>query len=64
MSTVNIPSKPALLSPMGWLVFLGFILLLGVVTPLLNLYVPVGHTLPRRPVTLVRGPPGPWRGVL
>ena len=45
MSTVNIPSKPALLSPKGWLVFLGFVLFLGVVTPLLNLYVPVGHTL-------------------
>ena len=45
MSTVNIPSKPALLSPKGWLVFLGFVVFLGVVTPFLNLYVPVGHTL-------------------
>ena len=45
MSTVNIPSQPALLSPKGWLVFLGFVVFLGVVTPLLNLYVPVGHTL-------------------
>ncbi|NDF06146.1 MAG: urea ABC transporter permease subunit UrtC, partial [Betaproteobacteria bacterium] len=45
MSSITIPPKPALLSPMGWLAFLGFILLLGVVTPLLNLYVPVDHPL-------------------
>ena len=45
MSSITIPTKPVLLSPMGWLAFLGFILLLGVLTPLLNLYVPVGHPL-------------------
>ena len=45
MSSITIPPKPALLSPMGWLAFLGFILLLGVITPLLNLFVPAGHPL-------------------
>ena len=45
MSSITIPTKPVLLSPMGWLAFLGFILLLGVLTPLLNLYVPVGNPL-------------------
>ena len=45
MSTINVPQKPALLSPMGWLAFLCFVLLLGVLTPVLNLYVPEGHPL-------------------
>ena len=45
MSTINVPQKPALLSPMGWLVFLSAVLLLAVITPMLNLYVPEGHAL-------------------
>jgi urea transport system permease protein len=45
MSNINVPQKPALLSPMGWVVFLSAVLLLAVITPMLNLYVPEGHTL-------------------
>jgi urea transport system permease protein len=45
MNTTNLPHTPALLSPMGWLVFLSLVLLLAVATPLMNLYVPVDHVL-------------------
>ena len=45
MSRIQIPSKPTLLSPMGWLAFLCFVLFLGVLTPVLNLYVPETHPL-------------------
>jgi urea transport system permease protein len=45
MSNINIPAKPALLSPMGWLAFMACVLLLAVLTPLLNLYVAVDNPL-------------------
>ena len=45
MTTLNLPQKPALLSPRGWAVFIGVLLVLGVLVPVLNLYVPAGHAL-------------------
>jgi urea transport system permease protein len=45
MSTIHIPAKPTLLSPMGWFAFMACVLLLAVLTPVLNLYVAVDNPL-------------------
>jgi len=45
MKTITLPQPVRLLSPLGWTVFIGILLAVGVLVPVLNLWVPVGHAL-------------------
>jgi urea transport system permease protein len=45
MSQITLPQPPRLLPPMGWAVFIGLLLVVGVLVPLLNLGLPVSHPL-------------------
>ena len=45
MSTVQLPQPVRLLSPLGWAVFIGLLLMLSVLVPVLNLWLPVTHPL-------------------
>jgi urea transport system permease protein len=45
MSQITLPSPPRLLSPFGWVVFIGLLLFVGLLVPLLNLWLPVTHPL-------------------
>jgi urea transport system permease protein len=45
MKTITLPQPVRLLSPWGWTVFIGILLAVGVLVPVLNLWVPVGHAL-------------------
>ena len=45
MSTIQLPQPVRLLSPLGWTVFIGLLLLVGVLVPVMNLWLPVAHTL-------------------
>jgi len=45
MKTIMLPQPVRLLSPLGWTVFIGILLAVGVLVPVLNLWVPVGHAL-------------------
>jgi urea transport system permease protein len=45
MQFVTLPQVPRLLPPMGWAVFLGLLLTVGLLIPVLNLWLPVGHPL-------------------
>ena len=45
MKTITLPQPVRLLSPLGRTVFIGILLAVGVLVPVLNLWVPVGHAL-------------------
>jgi urea transport system permease protein len=45
MQHVTLPQAPVLLSPRGWAAFLGLLLTVGLLIPVLNLWLPVGHPL-------------------
>ena len=45
MQHITLPPAPRLLSPIGWLVFLGVFLILGLLIPVLNLWLPATHPL-------------------
>ena len=45
MSTIQLPQPVRLLSPLGWTVFIGLLLLVGVLVPVMNLWLPVAHPL-------------------
>ena len=45
MSTIQLPQPVRLLSPLGWTVFIGLLLVVGVLVPVLNLWLPVEHPL-------------------
>lgn len=45
MNKLNLPATPRLLTPMGWTVFVVLLLVLSVLTPLLNVMLPVAHPL-------------------
>ena len=45
MSTIQLPQPVRLLSPSGWAVFIGLLLVVGVLVPVLNLWLPVAHPL-------------------
>ncbi|MEY3998198.1 MAG: urea ABC transporter permease subunit UrtC [Betaproteobacteria bacterium] len=45
MQHITLPPAPRLLSPMGWVVFLGVFLILGLLIPVLNLWLPATHPL-------------------
>jgi urea transport system permease protein len=45
MSTIQLPQPVRLLSPLGWTVFIGLLLVVGVLVPVLNLWLPVEHSL-------------------
>jgi len=45
IKTITLPQPVRLLSPWGWTVFIGILLAVGVLVPVLNLWVPVGHAL-------------------
>ena len=45
MKTITLPQPVRLLYPLGWTVFIGILLAVGVLVPVLNLWVPVGHAL-------------------
>ena len=45
MTNITLPQPVRLLSPWGWTLFIGLLLVVGVLVPVLNLYVPVAHPL-------------------
>ena len=45
MSTIQLPQPVRLLSPLGWTVFIGLLLVVGVLAPVMNLWLPVAHPL-------------------
>ena len=45
MSQITLPPPPRLLSPLGWVVFIGLLLFVGLLVPCLNLWLPVSHPL-------------------
>jgi urea transport system permease protein len=45
MSTIQLPQPVRLLSPLGWTAFIGLLLLVGVLVPVMNLWLPVAHPL-------------------
>ena len=45
MNTIQLPQPVRLLSPSGWAVFIGLLLVVGVLVPVLNLWLPVAHPL-------------------
>ena len=45
MSTIQLPQPVRLLSPLGWTVFIGLLLVVGVLVPVMNLWLPVAHPL-------------------
>ena len=45
MSTIQLPQPVRLLSPLGWTVFIGLLLCVGLLAPVLNLWLPVAHPL-------------------
>ena len=45
MNQISLPQPVRLLSPLGWTVFIGLLLAVGVLVPLLNLWLPVSHPL-------------------
>jgi len=45
MTNITLPQPVRLLSPWGWTLFIGLLLMVGVLVPVLNLYLPVAHPL-------------------
>ena len=45
MNKIQLPQPVRLLSPLGWTVFIGLLLCVGVLAPALNLWLPVDHPL-------------------
>jgi urea transport system permease protein len=45
MNHIQLPQAPRLLSPLGWTVFIALLLCVGLLAPVLNLWLPAGHTL-------------------
>ena len=45
MTNITLPQPVRLLSPMGWTLFIGLLLMVGVLVPVLNLWLPVAHPL-------------------
>ncbi len=45
MTNITLPQPVRLLSPWGWTLFIGLLLVVGVLVPVLNLYLPVAHPL-------------------
>jgi len=45
MSTIQLPQPVRLLSPWGWIVFIGLLLCVSLLAPALNLWLPVSHPL-------------------
>ena len=45
MRNISLPAPARLLSPVGWTVFIGLLLCVSVLAPLLNLVLPAGHPL-------------------
>ena len=45
MTNIMLPQPVRLLSPLGWTLFIGLLLMVGVLVPVLNLWLPVAHPL-------------------
>ena len=45
MNQISLPQPVRLLSPLGWVVFIGLLLCVGLLAPALNLWLPVSHPL-------------------
>ena len=45
MTNITLPQPVRLLSPLGWTLFIGQLLMVGVLVPVLNLWLPVAHPL-------------------
>ena len=45
MTNITLPQPVRLLSPLGWTLFIGLLLMVGVLVPVLNLWLPVAHPL-------------------
>jgi len=45
MKTITLPQPVRLLSPLGWIVFIGLLLCVSLLAPALNLWLPVSHPL-------------------